>query len=61
MRLTVLSQYARDVAHYDAAEGDRLVTSLEGITETHTSRALDKVWGTQTKRDPRTSASGWSW
>src|SRR3954469_21461946 len=29
MRLTVLGQYARGVAHYDAAEGARLLKSLE--------------------------------
>jgi hypothetical protein len=31
MRLTVLSQYARGVAHHDEAEGPRLLTSLERI------------------------------
>jgi hypothetical protein len=31
MRLTVLGQYARGVAHYDEAEGARLLTSLERI------------------------------
>jgi hypothetical protein len=31
MRLTVLGQYARGVAHYDAAEGGRLLESLELI------------------------------
>jgi len=31
MRLTVLSQYARGVAHHDAAEGARLLASLDSI------------------------------
>ncbi len=31
MRLTVLSQYARGVAHHDDAEGARLLTSVESI------------------------------
>jgi len=31
MRLTVLSQYARSVAHYDEAEGARLLASLDSI------------------------------
>jgi hypothetical protein len=31
MRLTVLGQYARGVAHYDDAEGARLLTSLDRI------------------------------
>ena len=31
MRLTVLSQYARGVAHHDAADGARLLRSLERI------------------------------
>jgi len=31
MRLTVLSQYARGVAHHDKAEGARLLVSLDSI------------------------------
>jgi len=31
MRLTVLSQYARGVAHHDKAEGARLLASVESI------------------------------
>ena len=31
MRLTVLGQYARGIAHYDAAESARLLRSLERI------------------------------
>jgi hypothetical protein len=31
MRLTMLSQYARGIAHYDASEGDRLLRELERI------------------------------
>jgi hypothetical protein len=31
MRLTVLGQYARGVAHHDEAEGARLLTTLDSI------------------------------
>ena len=31
MRVTVLEQYARGVAHHDAAAGQRLLDSLESI------------------------------
>ena len=33
MRVTVLGQYARGVAHHDAAAGQRLLDSLESIKE----------------------------
>jgi hypothetical protein len=32
MRLTVLEQYARGVAHYDGAMGANLLTDLERIS-----------------------------